>query len=123
MRFETRLTKIVIIDAKLAKQVQAFKSAKKAAVVAAFGVGGIAAANAWNPLGWGTAAAGLGLVGAASLTTGGAAIIAFAVFGTLGLIMYMDYELETSANVDIDPLESGKKINGGGSLKLKKKVE
>jgi len=87
---------IVITEEGLARNVKAAKGVKKAVVVGILAGTGIAATNAWNPVGW----AGIGI--AAGITAAGAsvaitAILALTFLGSLFMIMYNDYEAEGKA--------------------------
>lgn len=117
---------IVITDASLARNVKIAKGVKKGFAVAALAGAGVVAVNAWNPAGWAVAgiASGLSAAGASVAIT---AIVALAGLGTVFMVMYNDYELETkgkgmaraSANAttgsgDMAPSTSVNKSAGGG---------
>lgn len=87
---------IVITDVGLARNVRIAKGAKKGIVIGVLAGAGIAAANAWNPVGWAGAgiAAGLTAAGASVAVT---AILALTFLGSLFMIMYNDYEAEGKA--------------------------
>lgn len=135
---------IEIMDLKLAGRVVALKTANKPLVIGLVtGVAtcaGIAAFNAWNPLGWGIGAVGIaagtvattasgpaiitaGLTAGSAGTAGAtsvavAAIIALSSLGVLALVMYNDYDLDVDVSGEA-LYKSGPK--GAGKISLKRR--
>jgi predicted phage tail protein len=109
---------IIITDQDLARKVRLAKGAKKGVVIATLAAGGVIAANAWNPVGWLGAAGGTAL--AAGLSGAGAgvaiaAIVALTFLGTCFMVMYNDYELDTSGNGNASSTNSASAENATAS--------
>lgn len=119
---------IIITNKKLAQHVKLAKHAKKGVVLAVLAAGGVAAANWWNPIGWGAGAGAVGIGTASYLVAGGAAtaglstgativsvtgILALAGLGTLFMVMYNDYEMEGKAGAKAGMKSSAGTGEGG----------
>ncbi|MDG4720070.1 MULTISPECIES: hypothetical protein [Thalassospira] len=85
---ETDAETVIITNEKVADGVRRLSLVKKAAVVAAIGGAGVAAVNAWNPIGWGAAAL--------TAVSGGSILWAVALVGggTIALAILNGYQVE-----------------------------
>lgn len=135
---------IVIAESSLAQKVKTFKGAKKSLIVSLAAVGivgaGAIAVSALTPAGKSASVIGkaVGLGGktvlnyarpvvAATAVAGGAsdaviitAIIAFAGFGTLMVVMYNDYDIEIEGSGSASPVTGP---GGAGKVVLKRRAK
>lgn len=95
---------ICVTDGELAENVLDLMSWSKIAISVFVGIGGVAAFNAWNPLGWGSTT--LGLVAAGSRVQ---TIVALGMSLALIYALYSNYRIKGNGKVK---LEDGSEISG-----------
>lgn len=107
---------ILITNKSLAAQIKTISYASKAALTAAIAGGAVAAANFWNPVGWGVA--GFTAVSSGTLL---AALLALGV-GTLIWVLWNDYDFSFEAGYKYtDPLGGKHEVYGKGTFNKHKK--
>lgn len=104
LALDRKVSKIIVTDPELARNIKNVKLASKAALAAALAGLGLAATNFWNPVGWSA-----GLVGAVAGGSTMVAIVALGLGAALVWVIYNDYNIKAKGKVK---LPDGTEVEG-----------